>query len=182
MFQLKSNPNPHLNDIIIIYHYHSYYYLKSVFFITIVIDSWLFVYLCGRPFFDLKTNVLILITPHFLTPIISTINNSLSHILGISNSSSGSYPVFHSFENQVLSMGQATSIIKPLLLVFSIATISGLWCSICPCTWIQSSHGIFTVSFSMSVPFTDFYSIRHAKDPKNVQTCLIVSSLIFFLC
>ena len=75
-----------------------------------------------------------------------------------------------------------TSIIKHLLVVFSITTTSGLRCSIWLFTWIQTSHRIFTISFSTQTYFpTTFHvilvlnscirPIGYSKIPYHVFSC-----------
>ena len=54
---------------------------------------------------------------------------------------------------------------KHFFVFFSITTISGLRCSICLSTWIQTSHRIFTISFSMTDSILCSYHLSHTFTP-----------------
>ena len=122
------------------------------------------------------------------TPIIiGTTNVSLSHILAIYNRSSEQLSSFSFlFRIRLLSTEHATSIIKHFFVFYSTTTTSGLRCSICLSTWIQTSHRTFTISFSMTESTICSYHLLHTLTPyflhkvqrmfKHTSSCLLLYS------
>ena len=119
--------------------------------------------------------------------IIGTIHVSLPHILAISNRISeylSSFSFLLTF--RLLSTGHVTSVIKHLFVFFSITTTSGLQRYIYQFTWIQTSHRIFTISFSMALSTLLLFHLSHTFTPcfllksqrmfKHTLSCLLLYS------
>ena len=96
------------------------------------------------------------------------------------------------FRIRLLSTGHLTSIIKHLFVFFSITTISGLRWSICQSFWIQTSHSILTISFSMTNSTLCLYHLSHTFAPyflhktqwifKYTLSCLLLYSSVLTHC
>ena len=115
---------------------------------------------------------------------------SLSHILAISNRSWEQLSSFSFlFRIRLLSTGHLTSSHFYLYSFLKLQYLASDVLFVMLSTWIQASHKIFTISFSMVESTLCSYQLSHTFTPyflHNVQCMFkhtfIMSFLVFFLC